>query len=584
MRETARQMRDRLLGALLEPAAAGKPPAAMPLQMGPDAALLAHPATGPTLLVVPCEDEQAEAAMRRLEPVLDAIRGGRLLLLVTGGTDPVAEALHALPRGRFPHLFGVYHLDAEGRLNHDSGARLRGIERALAPLSTPDGRLDHPPLHPTRLAELLAFSAHERERERLFFERMRATFPWATIVLMAANVLVFALEMLFGGGEVGLAIRRMGANSGEWVRAGEPWRLLASAFLHGSVAHVVVNMIALLSFGIFLERILGTTRFLVLYGLSAIGGSLASALLQETVSVGASGAIWGLMLSGIGLTLRPGSVVPALTLAQMRGQAWLPLILNLLYSLQPGIDLWAHVGGGVVGLALLGTGLLTRGLRVPAEAPPEPAPAGAAAQAPAAALAHRAGPVLRAAAAALVLAMAVSVAAALATGRPWELLWPPPLERVVLPGAGLSLEVPATLGLRHDQAEGLQAFVFGNIERDPLAVEVLLARMDEPVPEGELEPALEAMRAELERQTPPSTRRLGMARVETVGRHRAVVFEEEFDTGARLHGWMTLLGDRQVLVRLYTRPHAPEAWRRLEATLFRSLRDEPAPAPGTGGR
>ena len=81
------------------------------------------------------------------------------------------------------------------------------------------------------------------------------------------------------------------AQGGEW------WRLFTSAFLHGSFIHIAFNMYVLFFLGPTLERILGHARFTVLYLLAALGGSVASYWFSDlgTVSVGASGAIFGLM-------------------------------------------------------------------------------------------------------------------------------------------------------------------------------------------------------------------------------------------------------------------------------------------------
>src|SRR6185369_182404 len=129
------------------------------------------------------------------------------------------------------------------------------------------------------------------------------------------------------------------------------------------VGHLAVNMIALASFGPLLERLLGPRRYILLYGLSGLGAGLASALLRGPgVSVGASGAIWGLMAAGVGLALWPRGLLPLLRLDQARRRATFPLVINIAYSFSPGVDLWAHFGGGLVGFALMATGLITRGV------------------------------------------------------------------------------------------------------------------------------------------------------------------------------------------------------------------------------
>src|SRR5262249_18060773 len=128
------------------------------------------------------------------------------------------------------------------------------------------------------------------------YSRITPRASWAIGIAVA---LIFALEVLWGGSGVLFGIPeatnptlyRMGANVPERVQAGEIYRLVSSAFLHIGLVHLAVNLWALRVFGPFLERILGTARFVVLYALSALGGGLLSfALGNYRLSAGASGA------------------------------------------------------------------------------------------------------------------------------------------------------------------------------------------------------------------------------------------------------------------------------------------------------
>src|SRR5581483_9484546 len=111
--------------------------------------------------------------------------------------------------------------------------------------------------------------------------------PLATYALIGANVLLFALEMLWGGAGmvrdgVTLALSaRMGANLGRSALWSEPWRVLSSAFLHANGLHISMNMWALFVFGVSLERFWRPARFLVLYGAAAAAGGIFSALLRS---------------------------------------------------------------------------------------------------------------------------------------------------------------------------------------------------------------------------------------------------------------------------------------------------------------
>ncbi|MCK4968851.1 MAG: rhomboid family intramembrane serine protease, partial [Candidatus Aenigmarchaeota archaeon] len=101
-----------------------------------------------------------------------------------------------------------------------------------------------------------------------------------------------------------------------------PWMLVTSMFLHLDIMHLFQNMFALAFFGILLEKIIGSKRFLSLYFAAGIAGSLASIVFYpHATSLGASGAIMGVI--GALATLRPklvlyfGGPIPMIILAAM---------------------------------------------------------------------------------------------------------------------------------------------------------------------------------------------------------------------------------------------------------------------------
>jgi membrane associated rhomboid family serine protease len=196
----------------------------------------------------------------------------------------------------------------------------------------------------------------------------------------------------------------MGGNHRALVAEGQIWRLLSHAFLHGSATHLIVNGISLFSMGGLIERLLGWRRFLVLYTTSALAGGLASAFLgSPRLSVGASGAIFGLLGAAFALVGPRQRLLPALMSQMLRRQLVPMVIINVAISFLPRIDLLAHFGGGLMGFALVATGLLTRGLPAAHPQPidtPDPWP-------------------LRIGAGLAIALMAASVALALITGRPW---------------------------------------------------------------------------------------------------------------------------------------------------------------------
>ncbi|WP_164479043.1 rhomboid family intramembrane serine protease [Nakamurella antarctica] len=124
--------------------------------------------------------------------------------------------------------------------------------------------------------------------------------PLITYVLIAVNVLVFVITMIQAGGESRLPTSEW--LSGGWLvpglaANGDYWQYITSGFLHLSLIHVALNMLSLYFLGIALERMVGRGRFLAIYVLALLGGSVAVMYLsaEYSATAGASGAIFGLM-------------------------------------------------------------------------------------------------------------------------------------------------------------------------------------------------------------------------------------------------------------------------------------------------
>ena len=102
-------------------------------------------------------------------------------------------------------------------------------------------------------------------------------------------VAIFVLQLFWGDGNPVLAATRMGALIPSRVLGGEWWRLFSVMLLHGSLIHLALNMLALLSFGPFLERLIGSARYLLIFVLSGFGGAVLSMMRgTEIIGVGAS--------------------------------------------------------------------------------------------------------------------------------------------------------------------------------------------------------------------------------------------------------------------------------------------------------
>lgn len=184
--------------------------------------------------------------------------------------------------------------------------------------------------------------------------------PRVTWILLGLIVAVFlgmeamgwVLTGTLGGSTNTEVLIRMGAKVTPFIAAGEYWRLFTSMFLHIGVMHLAFNGYALLAIGTELERLFGHGRFLAIYLLSGLMGSLASYAFSYSLAAGASGAIFGLI----------GALAAFFAIHRERLGTWgrnrlmniaFLIGLNLFLGFtRPGIDNLAHIGGLLAGLGL----------------------------------------------------------------------------------------------------------------------------------------------------------------------------------------------------------------------------------------
>ena len=187
------------------------------------------------------------------------------------------------------------------------------------------------------------------------FEKGMSWWPPVTLLLIAACVVFFCFQAATGGLTDLNRMTDMGALSKPHVEQGELWRLRSGPFLHASHDHLIGNLLMLFVLGMACEHAFGSSQFVFLYVVAALGGSCAS-LIHNTVSVGASGAIFGLAGALVGLFRRHQ------TLLHLRDRRigfvigfW--VVYQILCGMfSPQIDNLAHVGGFCTGLLF---GILT---------------------------------------------------------------------------------------------------------------------------------------------------------------------------------------------------------------------------------
>ncbi|KAJ9548040.1 hypothetical protein OSB04_020583 [Centaurea solstitialis] len=147
-------------------------------------------------------------------------------------------------------------------------------------------------------------------------------------------------------------LEKMGAlDVSKVVDGHQGWRLITCIWLHGGLLHLLANMLSLLVIGIRLEQEFGFIRIGLVYVISGFGGSLLSALfLQSNISVGASGAVFGLlgaMLSELitNWTIYANKMAALVTLVII-------IVINLAVGILPHVDNFAHLGGFFSGVLL----------------------------------------------------------------------------------------------------------------------------------------------------------------------------------------------------------------------------------------
>lgn len=194
-------------------------------------------------------------------------------------------------------------------------------------------------------------------RARSFFRVAGTRTPVVTYTLIAINVFVYILQLIPGLNFTSFLVYAPYFSFGELAAQGapyEPWRMMTSTFAHSpsSFLHILFNMYTLWMFGQVLETMLGRARFITLYLLSGLAGSLgvmyfdfALGLDLTTGVVGASGAIFGLMGAYLVILRHLGSSSTGLLIL---------VGINLVIGFLPGMN-WAwqaHVGGLVGGLII----------------------------------------------------------------------------------------------------------------------------------------------------------------------------------------------------------------------------------------
>jgi len=176
------------------------------------------------------------------------------------------------------------------------------------------------------------------------------TYHPVTFIILALNTIMVLLVMFDGGFTIENLVG-WGAIFPPYVKNGEYYRLLTATALHGSVIHYFFNSYILFYLGSNMEKMVGPLKFAIVYVLSALLSSLAVVYLgaQNIVTIGASGAIFGIMGGILMLTIRKKEWFNERAVKSIR----VLVIFNLVFTFTfPNISIPGHLGGLVAGLLL----------------------------------------------------------------------------------------------------------------------------------------------------------------------------------------------------------------------------------------
>ncbi len=171
-----------------------------------------------------------------------------------------------------------------------------------------------------------------------------------TVIILLINTGLYLATSLYAmnGGRGGFmdadseTLFAFGGKFGPAIAAGQWWRLVTAGFLHGGLLHILMNSWVLFDLGAQVEEVYGGARMLVIYFVSSVAGFYVSWLWRPgVVSVGASAALFGL----VGAMIAVGTRYKSSLAGSVRGVYMRYLVYLLLFSLLPGIDMAAHIGG-----------------------------------------------------------------------------------------------------------------------------------------------------------------------------------------------------------------------------------------------
>lgn len=195
------------------------------------------------------------------------------------------------------------------------------------------------------LVSILNYSIEKKNKEKLKYKESLVTY-----ILICINILIFIVTAFISKNIQDIdsyTLVKLGAKVNVLINDGQPWRLITSAFLHGGLAHIAFNMYALKIIGSEVEYVYGKIKYISIYLISALGGSVFSYIFNsDSISVGASGAIFGLLGAMIIFGIKHKNKVGKEYIINLLKVLLINIFIGVTLS---NIDNGAHIGGLIFG-------------------------------------------------------------------------------------------------------------------------------------------------------------------------------------------------------------------------------------------
>lgn len=175
---------------------------------------------------------------------------------------------------------------------------------------------------------------------------------WVTWSIILLNLIMYVISSILSGNPFVMdtnVLNILGAKNNELIMAGQYYRLITCMFLHGSLIHIASNMYSLYCVGYMVENVYGRAKYIFIYFLSGVISSYVSFLFSNAISIGASGAIFGVLGAVLVFSFKYKDRIGKSLFINIIAVIALNVFIGLSMT---NIDNFAHIGGLVSGVII----------------------------------------------------------------------------------------------------------------------------------------------------------------------------------------------------------------------------------------